>query len=568
MSQKRFCPAIQLKNALPVRQKAEILANLRRNWFFPLSALGVFFLNARFNLGYFLGVPIAFLAAMLVASQVPSLLRWEKESPLPLRLFSLLSAIGICWGQQVTFCSGWLLSPKAISLTERFPMLLSIVQVLSIGAAVVGVSFAYFWVLAFWRKLRKLLSDSGVFRDITSAEWILYGLLATLTIGWMISCFVQTKAFYETSFSDSIICGAIYTSDSPLLLVGDNAFLSLTNSENDLRQPLFAVFAAPFMGLPYLIGRLTGGSSTVEAILMNGVQILMLYAGHILLSKLMKLSSRKRICLLLLVSCSYSHMLFTLMMEQYIVVYFYLMLCLYMLCEKKDDAFPLYGAGGTLITSMALMPLASKHSPFRDFRAWLADMVRFGLGFLALLLFFCRLDVLFQVFSKFGLYTGFIGKEVSFLDKIYQYSAFLSSCLLRPDAGGARVFGDNLTWQLKEPGSISIMGVAILALLVLSALWNRKKVSSRFAIGWVGFSVVILLLLGWGTSENGLILYVLYFGWAILMLLFQLMEKLEETLKRKHLVSFLSILLAGVLLFFNVPSILEMVRFAIQYYPT
>lgn len=565
MVHKRFCPA----SFLPVHQKTEILENLRRNWFFPISALGIFFLNARFNLGFFLGVPIAFLAAVLIASQVPSLLKWEKENPLPLRLVSILSAIGICWGEKVTFYSGWAISPKALSLTERFPMLLSIIHLLSIAAAVVGVCFAYFWVLAFLRKLVKLFSDSGVFRDITSFEWILYGLLTVCTIGWMIFAFSQTKAFYETYFSDSIICGAIYTSDSPLLLVDDNAFLSLTNSENDIRQPLFAVFAAPFMGLPYLIGRLTGGSSMVEAILMNSVQIVMLYAGHILLSKLMKLSSGKRICLVLLASCCYNHLLFTLMMEQYIVVYFYLMLCLYMICEKRDSAsFPLYGAGGTLITSMALMPFVSKHSPFRDWKAWFWDMVRCGLGFLAMLLVFCRFDVLFNAVSKFVLYSNFFGKELGFSDKFYQFTAFISSCLLRPDAGAALAFGDHVSWQLKEPSGIHLMGVIILVLLVFSAIWNRKKLSSRFAFGWIGFSVVILLLLGWGTSENGLILYGLYFGWAILMLLFQLIEKLGETLKLNILLPLVSLLCAAILLYWNVPSILEMVQFAIQYYPT
>ena len=80
--------------------------------------------------------------------------------------------------------------------------------------------------------------------------------------------------------------------------------------------------------------------------------------------------------------------------------------------------------------------------------------------------------------------------------------------------------------------------------------------------------MVILLLLGWGTSENGLILYGLYFGWAILMLLFQLIEKLGETLKLNILLPLVSLLCAVILLYWNVPSILEMVQFAIQYYPT
>ena len=111
------------KNGLPEGRKPEMLANLKRNWYFPISALAVFCLNARFNIGYFLGIPIAFLAAALIASQVPSLKNWEKANPKALRIFSFLTAIGICWDHKVAFCSGWAISPKALALTERFPML-------------------------------------------------------------------------------------------------------------------------------------------------------------------------------------------------------------------------------------------------------------------------------------------------------------------------------------------------------------------------------------------------------------------------------------------------------------
>ena len=45
------------------------------------------------------------------------------------------------------------------------------------------------------------------------------------------------------------------------------AYLSLTYVENDLRQPLFAIFAAPFAGVPYLLTQLFGASPTVLAVL-------------------------------------------------------------------------------------------------------------------------------------------------------------------------------------------------------------------------------------------------------------------------------------------------------------
>ena len=111
------------------------------------------------------------------------------------------------------------------------------------------------------------------------------------------------------------------------------------------------------------------------------------------------------------------------------------------------------------------------------------------------------------------------------------------------------------------------MGIAILLLVIVSAILNRDKKSSQLAAGWVAFSVVMLLGLGWGTKENGLILYTLYFGWAFLVLLFQLVEKIENKLNTKFLVQVFSIGCAVVLAVINIPAILEMVNFAITYFP-
>lgn len=91
--------------------------------------------------------------------------------------------------------------------------------------------------------------------------------------------------------------------------------------------------------------------------------------------------------------------------------------------------------------------------------------------------------------------------------------------------------------------------------------------SSLLAAGWIVLSIVMLLGLGWGTAENGLILYELYFGWAFLVLLFQLVEKIEDRLNVNFLVPVFSIGSAVILAVINIPAIMEMVYFAITYYP-
>jgi hypothetical protein len=73
--------------------------------------------------------------------------------------------------------------------------------------------------------------------------------------------------------------------------------------------------------------------------------------------------------------------------------------------------------------------------------------------------------------------------------------------------------------------------------------------------------------LGSGTKENGLILYALYFGWAFLVLLFLLVEKIENKLNIKFLIPVVTMVTVIALLVINIPAILEMVNFAITYYP-
>ena len=301
---------------------------------------------------------------------------------------------------------------------------------------------------------------------------------------------------------------------------------------------------------------------------MNSVQIGMLFVMNLLLAMMLKLDVRKRICFMVLSCFTYTHLLFTLMMEQYIVACFWLIFCIYLIAEKKQPArLTLWATGGTLLTGMILLPFMSRECPFKNFKAWFLDMLKYGIEFVLLLLAFCRFDIIFNLFSRIGYLSKFTGTSVTFADKIYQYTRFVSNCFFAPDAGIFENAKGDISWQLNTASGIHFGGVAILLLIVISLIWNRDKISSLLAAGWAGFSLVLLLGLGWGTSENGLILYALYFGWAFLVLLFQLFEKIEATLKTRLLIPIVSAIAVIAMLAVNVPGILEMIRFATTYFP-
>lgn len=558
-----------LKERLPVQKKSEVVANLKRNWYFPISAMAFFCLNATEGLGYLLGMPISFIISLVVASQVPSLFDFAKQNRIWLHVVAILTALGTCWGEQSSFYAYWSVSRKVQALKAMLPISIDIPGVISVFGAAAAVFFVYFCVLIFWKEMMKTISDNGIFDDVSIPEQIVYSILIIASLALVFFSFAQTEAFYGTEYNFDII----YTSDSPYL-VKSNVYLALTNEENDVRQPLFAVFAAPFAGIPYLLGKMFGASASVQAMLINMVQVVMLFAANFMLAKMMRLNPAKRICFMLLAACTYTHLLFSLMMEQYIVAYFWLVFCMYLISKKqRPDRIALWGAGGTLLTSLILLPFMSEKNPTRNFKEWFTDMVKFGLEFVTVMLVFCRFDVIFNLVPRISSLGRFIGKTVTFADKFYQYITFVSNCFVAPDAGVSTAtvqyssaFPD-ISWQLNTVTSINFIGITILLLAIVSAVLNRDKKSSLLSAGWVAFSVIMLLGLGWGTKENGLILYALYFGWAFLVLLFQLVEKIEDKLNVKFLIPIFSIGCSVLLAMVNIPSIMEMVNFAITYFP-
>jgi len=194
------------------------------------------------------------------------------------------------------------------------------------------------------------------------------------------------------------------------------------------------------------------------------------------------------------------------------------------------------------------------------------DMIKYGLEFVALMLVFCRFDVLYNLSLKVTQLSAFTEKSLSLTDKLYQYTAFIKNCFFAPKAMEGIAL-EHISWQLNLETSMNFIGVAIFALCIISTLVNRDKKSSLIAAGWICFSIVMLLCLGWGIRENGLILYALYFGWAYLVLIFQLVEKIETKMKTRILIPIFTAICVVIMAVVNIPAILQMIQFAINYYP-
>lgn len=557
------CMSSVLNKEITILDTSILKINASKYWYFPISAIAFFCLNATLNIGYLIGLLFAFIITSLITPHISTLAANFKYNSKILKFISLFSSVGICLANQEVFYEYWSILPEIQKLNNILNPSFNIINILGFLGALLAIPFIYICLLVFWNNMIRLIKSIKLLDTITNIEKIIYSILIVVTISLVVYIFLRTQAFYGTKYWYDII----YTSDSPVLVKG-NVYMILTHQENDLRQPLFAIFTAPFVSIPYLLGKIAGGSLLTQAIMLNIAQIMMLFTANFMLTRIMKLNSKKRICFMILASCTYTQLLFCLMMEQYISAYFWVVFTMLLISERKSsERIGLWGASGTLLTSIILLPFMSKKNPFKEFKSWIVDLIKYGLEFIAVIIAFCRFDVFYNLIPKITQLSNYTGQNISFVNKVYQYTEFVSSCFLAPNALVDTSYFGHASWRLDIPAGINLVGIIIMILVFVSAIYNRHKSSSLLSIGWVGFSVIMLLGLGWGTVENGLILYALYFSWAFLILLFQLIEKIEDTLNFHFLVPLLTCITVVSLLYINIQSIIKMVNFAITYFP-
>lgn len=552
--------------------------NLRRNWFFPLSALAFFCLQITlFKFSHVLSILFAVFAAVAVAGKLPSLLQYLRGQKPWFLIFCLLTSVGTCLGSADVFIlrihtlfiyadeenagliSG--LNGLASRLSISVDTLVALFDAAALFAALLSVFCITLWTVFLLCRLWQQFRPLHWLEDTPRWELAVYGLLFLGAALVSTAVFMKSQAFYGTDYFVDVI----YTTDSPAAV---KRLWFLNDSWVDIRHPLFPFFSAPFTGLAYLLSRLFPAKQMWAAIFMNDIQIFLLILANYLLARLLHLTPGKRLCFTIPLFFTYSCLFSTLALETYVTSYLWLILFLYLIFERKQqNPIILWGAGGTLLTSLVLTPLMSDHSPIHSFRKWFLDMWRAGLGFLLALIAFGNADLLLNLFSQNTWIQNFTGGSLAFSQRLLQYLVFLPNCFLSPEAQVLETGRGRISWWLTEPTGVSVLGIGILLLVLCSFLVNRKNKLSQLSFFWVCFSFVILCLIGWGTRENGLNLYALVFAWAIYVLLFQLVEKISDCLRSRYLLPLVWGAATIGLMLVNLPGLYELIQFAIQTYP-
>lgn len=371
--------------------------------------------------------------------------------------------------------------------------------------------------------------------------------------------YLHTTVWYYAVWEDMPqLYDVIYTTDSTEIYMTD-CFTKILAGPNDIRQPLFGLFALPAGLCGKLVSAVFFFVPDSYAIAMGMIQLILLSVAMVMLMRILKLEGTERIWFLLPVSCSWAYLVHGLLLEQYVIAYFYVILVLYVYQNSDRLNFAYFGAVSTLLTSGVLFPLISKG---REWKKWLCDRMKCLLIYAEIAILCGQLPLFLNAKEEIAGLMNFSGGDVTWTDKWIQFTHFLSAMFWAPDTTVKFPYGP--CYRVAEQTAVSYVGIAILACALCGFALSYREWISKVAALWTAFSVIVLFVVGWGTAENGLILYALYFAWAYLILLYQF---LKNALRKPVLLRTALCLAALAMAMRNVYELVQIYRFGVANYP-
>ena len=110
----------------------------------------------------------------------------------------------------------------------------------------------------------------------------------------------------------------------------------------------------------------------------------------------------------------------------------------------------------------------------------------------------------------------------------------------------------------------SKFAILILFICFISFILNWKNKFAKVSFSFIIFSVILILIAGYGTAENGTNLYSFYFGWAFISLIYMFIDRVISNEKFKNI---LIIILCIIMLILNIIAFVNIIKFGLLYYP-
>ena len=401
------------------------------------------------------------------------------------------------------------------------------------------------------------------FKSLTKREKIFLIIYSLIFLVLTIIIYNLTKAFY---FIEGLPYDIIYTTDSSAIF-RENAFLNINAAENyAARQPLFGVFSVPFAIISFILSKIFFMIPNSYAVFLTWVQIVLIGLMMIMLSRLLKIKDENKLFFYLFFISCFSTIIFTFTLEQYIISTFYLILAIYVYFNmERGINYPFAMSVGTITTSAWFFPLAAKD---KGIKKWFVAALKCLVFFMIVTILSGQLYFIFDFISGvFSNVDSFGGGGISFTNKLQQYLGFVKSIFLSIP-GRVIDYDHSKYWYeeyLLEPiYNFSKVGIIILLVCLVSVILNRKNKMSFVSFFWLIFSIILILVVGYGTKENGTNLYSFYFGWAFICLVYLFIDKLIKNDKIKNI---LIIIMCVCMLILNISEFLNIINFGIWYYP-
>ena len=483
-------------------------------------------------------------------------------APRPWYLWLLAALLCLCqlYTAKSTFyscCYGWM--DKLFTLLH-LPMKPQLLRLAPWAVALLALPMAlgYFgWFVDLMVSLGRRLFRTSDFTErlFLLGAWIIFTMMLTFT-------YLCTQAFYGAHINGGWFnFDLIYSADSGYL-VHQDVYRNIAAEQNDLRQPLFGLFAAPFCQAAWLISKVLFFLPNSYVTVSQSIQIFLFLVALVLLSRMMELKGPEKALFLVLLSVCYPTLIFALTAEQYLFAVFWLVLLIYLQREPVPQSTAFIAATGALLTSGVLFPLVTWD---RDFKIFVKKTMLLCGTFFGVMILSGRLTTFLDIPSYIAGYGYYTGMDVPLTQKLMQYVNFAGACLLAPKSGVDITTYNHISWQMLPVTSWSPVGIVVILLTLAGIAATRQKRLTKISAAWLGFSFLLLGLVGWGTIDNGLMLYSLYFGWAFVSMIFGLLDRVLERARPAKLAVLGGLILAAGI--YNVLALKEVLVFSTQFFP-
>lgn len=412
------------------------------------------------------------------------------------------------------------------------------------------ISFCTYFII--WYFLIKLVFDKVIlfFRRFTKFETcIFYIYIVTFAFVNLLILF-KTNAFVFPLEDGEVVYDIIFTTDSSLFLLDIDVFSSPGAVQNDIRHLLFGIIGIPIsmicIPLAFLI-KLTAGVlgytvlfGTVYGYFISVGQAFLFAISGILIYKILHQEVKESFAKLftILYFVSYSTILFTITVEQYAIGVFTLLLFVYHYSKKMKTTFSFLLAGLSFISSFAMLAfvLLKKKSKVKSM---IKKSLKLFIIVAVLIIFFGQLSEFIELGVTIKSLSEFSNDgTITLINKLEQYMYFIPSMFIAPEIVFSKF--DVLHTSLSSEGIrlvnssiiITILSCLLFVIVVISTIINRKSKLSLLSAYWVLISFLILVVVGWGSVENSMVLYSSYFMWAYLLLIALFVNKVFSTKAR------------------------------------